>query len=131
MNRRRMLRNSALSLAALALRPERVLGQMNMAAMLQPAAASPWLDMFADALRIPPVLTPTVRGKTQFYNITLRPGLAKVHRDLPPTPIWGFDGVYPGPTIRATKDQPVVVRFVSQLPNSHGMNPAPTGPMYP
>lgn len=131
LNRRRMLRNSAFSLAALALRPDRVLGQMNMAGMLMPSGSSPWLTMYADALRIPPVLTPTLRGKTQFYNITLRPGLAKVHRDLPPTPIWGFDGVYPGPTIRATKDQPVVVRFVSQLPNSHGMNPAPAGPMYP
>lgn len=131
MNRRQMLRYSALGLAGLSTRSARSMGQMNMSAMFLPVGSSPWLPMFVDPLRIPPVLTPTARGKTQFYNITLRPGLAKVHRDLPPTPVWGFDGLYPGPTIRATKDQPIIVRFVSQLPNTHSMDAPPTGKMYP
>jgi FtsP/CotA-like multicopper oxidase with cupredoxin domain len=127
LSRRHMLRNSALSLAALAFSPRRVLGQMNMG----PSGSSPWLDMFVDPLRIPPVLTPDMRGKTQFYDMTLRAGLTKVHRDLPPTTVWGFNGLYPGPTIKATKGQPVVVRYVSQLPDSHGKNSSETAMMYP
>jgi spore coat protein A, manganese oxidase len=130
LNRRRMIRNSALSVVALALRPDRVLGQMTMANM-GPSGSSPWLTMFVDPLRIPPVLKPTLRGKTQSYNITLRPGFAKLHRDLPATPIWGFDGLYPGPTINATRGQPVLVRFESQLPDMHAKDPAAAPPMYP
>src|SRR3954464_12734260 len=110
LTRRRMLRNSALGLAALALRPDRVRAAMNME--MGASGTSPALTPFVDALRIPPVLTPTLRGKTQFYTLTMQAGLAKVHRDLPTTVIWGFNGLYPGPTIKATKGQPVVVRHV-------------------
>jgi spore coat protein A len=127
LTRRQMLRNSALGLAALAFTPRRVLGQMNM----EPSGASPWLTMFADPLRIPPVLTPIQRGKTQFYSLTLRAGLAKVHRDLPATPVWGFDGLYPGPTIKATKGQPVVMRHVSLLPATHGTDASEAKLLYP
>ena len=109
LSRRQMLRNSALSLAALTFSPRQLLGQMNM----EPSASSPWLDLFADPLRIPPVLTPVMRGKTQFYTTTMRAGLAKVHRDLPRTVVWGFDGLFPGPTIKATKGQPVMIRHVT------------------
>lgn len=130
LTRRRMLRNSALSLSALALRPHRVLGQMNMPGM-EPAGMSPTLTPFVDALRIPPVLKPTLRGKTQFYTLTMRAALAKLHRDLPTTVIWGFDGLYPGPTIKATKGQPVVVRHVSRLPDTHKLGGSEMEMMYP
>ncbi|HMP82204.1 MAG TPA: multicopper oxidase family protein [Verrucomicrobiota bacterium] len=132
LNRRRMLRNSALGLAALALNPVRALGNMNM--NMSPGGSSPWLTLYKDALNIPPVLKPEIRGKTHYYTVTLQTGLARTHSDLPPTPVWGFNGLYPGPTIKATKGQPVVVRFVSQLPDTHGMNAeasAEIGMMYP
>src|SRR4051794_21638533 len=97
LNRRQMLRKSALSLAALAVLPRRVFGQMNMG----PGGTSPTLIPFVNALKIPPVLSPVMRGKTQYYTMTMQAGLAKLHRDLPTTVVWGFDGIYPGPTIKA------------------------------
>ncbi len=129
LTRRRMLRASALGIAALALRPARVRGQMNMD--MGVSGTSPALAPFVDALRIPPVLTPTLRGKTQHYTITMRAGLAKTHRDLPSTVIWGFDGLYPGPTIQATKGQPVVIRQVSRLPDTHKQGASEMEMMYP
>jgi spore coat protein A len=122
-----MLRNSALGFAGLVLAPRRLLAQMNM----DPNGSSPPLTPFVDALRIPPVLTPVLRGKTECYTVTMKAGLAKVHRDLPLTVIWGFDGLYPGPTIKATKGQPVIVRHVSRLPDTHKAEGAEMTMMYP
>ena len=111
-----MLRNSALGLAALAFTPHRLFADdMDM----DPSGTSPALTPFVDALRIPPVLTPVLNGKTQIYNMTMQAGFSKLHRDLPKTLIWGFNGIYPGPTIRATKGQPVVVRQINRLPTVH------------
>lgn len=123
-----MLRNCLLGLSALAWRPPSVWGSGKMNMLMEPAGESPWLTLFTDPLRIPPVLKPEVRGKTHLYTITLQSGQTKTHSQLPATPIWGFDGIYPGPTIKAVKGQPVVVRFVSQLPETHEMTAtAPDG----
>jgi len=122
-----MLRNSALGVAALAMMPRRVLADMDM----DPSGTSPVLTPFVDALRIPPVLSPVMRGKTQHYTITMKAALAKLHRDLPMTVIWGFDGLFPGPTIKATKGQPVVIRHVSRLPDTHEDAASPMEMMYP
>jgi len=125
--RRQMLRNSVLGLSTLALMPRSARAQMEMNA----SGSSPFLTPFVDPLRIPPVLTPVVRGKTQFHTMTMRAGLVKVHRDLPTTVVWGFDGLFPGPTIRATAGQSVVIRHVSRLPDTHPMAGSSTAMMYP
>jgi len=122
-----MLRSSTLGLAALAMMPRRLPAEMDM----DPSGSSPLLTAFVDALRVPPVLAPVKRGKTQFYTITLRAALAKVHRDLPRTVVWGFDGLFPGPTIKATKGQPIVIRHVSRLPDTHQTAGSDRAMMYP
>jgi spore coat protein A len=33
--------------------------------------------------------------------------------------LWGYDGHYPGPTIEALRDRPIVVRWENQLPSQH------------
>ncbi|PYT71721.1 MAG: bilirubin oxidase [Acidobacteria bacterium] len=43
----------------------------------------------------------------------------KLHRDLPPTLVWGFQGSYPGPTLEARQGWPVQVQWVNNLPTSH------------
>jgi len=133
LNRRRMLRNSFLSLMTLASNPLRLLGSADMKMTMDAPGKSPWLDLFTDPLRLPPVLKPEVRGKTHLYTITLKQGSAKMHSRLPATSVWGFDGLFPGPTIKATKGLPVVVRFVSELPDTHGMSSGSDGLalMYP
>src|SRR5438045_3186346 len=114
LTRRKMIHRSALSLVALAGAPK-VLAQLIAKPgdpICRPFAslksvprslASPVLTPFVDALRIPPVLTPAIRGKTHFYALKMKAGLSKLHRDLPTTVVWGFNGLYPGPTIRAFK----------------------------
>ena len=132
-----MLRHSALGLAALATaraavaeavqRPKLKLKEpfCGPGVLFQPASqpgakTSPPLEPFVEPLRIPPVLNPVVRGKTHFHTLTMRAGLAKLHRDLPPTVVWGFNGLFPGPTIRVPKGCPAGVRQVNQLPDHAG-----------
>jgi spore coat protein A len=40
----------------------------------------------------------------------------KVHRDLPPTTLWGYSGSWPGPTIEVRRGQPFSVSWVNRLP---------------
>ena len=66
----------------------------------------------------------TVPADTEFYLIHQRPLLHSFHPDLPPNPLWGYDGRVPGPTFVAnsvTFPPPGVsgrlqlVRFVNDL----------------
>lgn len=75
------------------------------------------LEPYVDWLPIPPVATP-FRGRAggeAFYEITMKEFRQKLHRDLPPTTLWGYNGQYPGPTIEAYRDRPVRVRWVNDL----------------
>ncbi|MGE5175603.1 MAG: multicopper oxidase domain-containing protein [Hyphomicrobiales bacterium] len=75
------------------------------------------LQPYVDWLPIPSVAVP-VRGRAggaAYYEIRMKEFRQKVHRDLPPTTLWGFDGQVPGPTIEAYRDQPVRVRWINDL----------------
>lgn len=41
----------------------------------------------------------------------------KLHTDLAPTVLWGYEGTYPGPTIEAERGKPLRVRFRNKLQN--------------
>jgi spore coat protein A len=43
----------------------------------------------------------------------------KLHAQMPPTRLWGYQGWYPGPTIEAQSGVPLLVNWSSQLPTSH------------
>jgi spore coat protein A len=80
-------------------------------------AASNGLAQFVDALPIPPVIRPSANSVT---HIRMLPALQKVHRDLPPTPIWGFNGIWPGPTIEARHGTPIKIKYHNDaLPTTH------------
>ncbi|MEV6348660.1 multicopper oxidase family protein [Actinoplanes sp. NPDC051851] len=99
-------------------------------------------DPFIRPLPIPPILTPVRSDATgDHYEITQRPGTAEILPGIA-TPIWGYDGMFPGPTIVATSGRPVVVRHRNELPvpvavHLHGgLTPAesdgfPTDLLYP
>src|SRR5216684_4251408 len=55
-----------------------------------------------------------------FYQVTQQPGLANMSPQLPLQPIWGFDGISPGPTYHQTYGQPILVRNVNNLPSNNG-----------
>ncbi len=75
------------------------------------------LEPFVDPLPIPPVAQPTrgSAGGTASYEIAITQFQQQLHRDLPPTTLWGYDGMYPGPTIEAATDKPVTVNWISDL----------------
>ena len=73
---------------------------------------------FQVPLPIMPVLAPTsTDATTDYYDITMQVGQREILSGRLTT-IWGYNGLYPGPTIRATRDRTVVVRQVNNLQES-------------
>jgi spore coat protein A, manganese oxidase len=57
------------------------------------------LKKFVDSLPIPSVLRPVGHiGSAPYYEVTMQQVKQQLHRDLPPTTVWGYNGMYPGPT---------------------------------
>ena len=78
-------------------------------------AQSPFAPFQRD-LPIAPELAPVIsRRGVDVYDVDIREGLAEI---LPgfQTPIYGYDGIYPGPTIRARKGRAAIVRQHNALP---------------
>lgn len=80
------------------------------------------LTPYVDELPRPAVAVPVsgVPGGEASYVIPIREVSQKLHRDLPPTRVWGYGGSYPGPTIETTTDQPVTVTWWNDLRDSSG-----------
>jgi spore coat protein A len=74
---------------------------------------------FVDPLPIPPVLQPVhiVDGEP-FYEVRMLQNQQQLHRDFPPTTIWGYNGLYPGPTIEARRNHPIKVHWINDLPTT-------------
>lgn len=58
------------------------------------------LTKFADPLRIPPTLRP---GPDRTVHLTSAE--VQLHSELPPTPLWTYEGSFPGPTIEVRRGQ--------------------------
>jgi spore coat protein A, manganese oxidase len=72
-------------------------------------------EPFAVPLAIPPVLKPSrMKDGRDLYTLTMRAADAQILSDKS-TPIWGFNGRFPGPIIKVTKGEPVVVRQINHL----------------
>jgi FtsP/CotA-like multicopper oxidase with cupredoxin domain len=52
----------------------------------------------------------------KFYEMTIKEAQVQLHPALGGTTIWGFDGTFPGPVIKATYGEPVLVRLHNRLP---------------
>ncbi|WP_270181107.1 multicopper oxidase family protein [Alkalihalobacillus sp. CinArs1] len=78
------------------------------------------LEQFVDRLPIMPVIQPqSFKDQIPFYEVTMKESLLKLHRDLPPTRVWGYNGLFPGPTFQVFRDHPVRVLWKSDLPQKH------------
>ena len=85
------------------------------------------LARYVDPLPLPAVLSPAgtrphpeaPEKNIPYYRVAMRAFRAKVHRDLPPTMFWGYDGACPGPTLEAHSGEPILVEWVNELPNNH------------
>jgi spore coat protein A len=71
-------------------------------------------------LPIPPVAQPShIDDGIAHHRIEMVQFRRKVHPQLPPTTLWGYDGAWPGPTIEARAGRPVRVRWVNNLQSRH------------
>ena len=76
------------------------------------------LEPFCTKLVCPPVLRPARRDAVDHYRVEVSAGYARLHANLPPTPLWTYDGSYPGPTIEGWRDRPASVEWVNALTNA-------------
>jgi spore coat protein A len=78
------------------------------------------LQKFVDKLPILKTISPMKRDKgSSYYEVTMKEFSQKLHRDLGPTHLWGYNGTYPGPTFDVMNDETVFVKWINDLPNKH------------
>ena len=79
-----------------------------------------FLEKFVDALPIPSVIkAEKMIHNIPFYRVTMKQVQQKLHRDLPPTTVWGYNGLYPGPTFETQRNHPILVQWENKLPFEH------------
>jgi spore coat protein A len=102
-------------------------GPSRAALQVRPALDPNSLTRFVDPLPLLPVARPAgtrpspadAALKIPYYRIAMRPFETNVHRDLKPTRMWGFDSVFPGPTIEVRSGQEILVEWANELPDKH------------
>src|SRR6201996_2023938 len=140
LTRRRILQSAAQLGAALAAGsawadplPSRICtaNPLRKVVMRQPEAAPPSmlhpdrLAPFVDALPIPKTARTQETAtdpdhptrKIALYRIAMREAQVRIHRDLPPTRMWGYDGMVPGPTFDVRAGQPLLIEWANDRPS--------------
>lgn len=73
-----------------------------------------------DRLPIMAVVKPDRRNKKDdYYHIEMREFRQKLHADLPPTTLWGYNGQFPGPLFDVKQGRPIQVKWANKLPSRH------------
>ncbi|MHC3469689.1 O-aminophenol oxidase PhsA [Streptomyces sp. 7R007] len=80
------------------------------------APAEDELTPYAARLPVPPVLRPAHGDVLRETEIALRPTWVRLHPQLPPTLMWGYDGQVPGPTIEVRRGQRVRIAWTNRIP---------------
>ncbi|MFL6118738.1 multicopper oxidase family protein [Actinophytocola sp.] len=82
-----------------------------------PQAAAPnfGLTKFLDALRVPPVMRANSRRYRDELTITMTNTRARLHSQLPETPLWTYSGHFPGPTIEVRGGRRLRVAWTNEL----------------
>lgn len=100
------------------------------------SSLAPLPKPFQVALPVPPFAKPVkADSTTDFYELDVRPAAARILPGLD-TSIWGYDGIFPGPTIEARTGRRVSLLLNNRLPvpivhHLHGGRTAPESDGYP
>jgi FtsP/CotA-like multicopper oxidase with cupredoxin domain len=70
------------------------------------------LTPFVDKLAFPPR---RVVGEPHRLVVRLEPAMHRFHRDLPPSPVWAYDGSVPGPTVEVRRGVGLEVLWENRL----------------
>jgi spore coat protein A, manganese oxidase len=118
-NRRAFLKLFAQSLPALAL-PQCLGATKSVSSGRQVLRTPSSVDRYIDPLPIPKKLQPydIHKGKALF-RVRMVEFKQKLHSQLPPTKLWGYEGQYPGPIFETYKHKPIEVQWENHLPDSH------------
>ncbi|WP_081655629.1 multicopper oxidase family protein [Halopiger goleimassiliensis] len=82
--------------------------------------SSPDLEKWVDEVPRPGVAEPAgTKDGQPYYELEMNEFEQRLHSDLPPTTVWGYDGQFPGPTIEAEQGEPIYVRWQNDLPDEH------------
>jgi spore coat protein A len=85
------------------------------------------LARYVDPLPLPSMLRSTElqpdptnpSQKLPLYRVRIEELHSKLHRDLPPTRLWGFNGSSPGPVFETRSGQGLLVEWQNRLPAKH------------
>jgi len=78
------------------------------------------LARFVDALPIVPTISTFKKlNGVPFFEVDMRPLFKQLHRDLPKTALWGYNGMYPPPTFDVRRGTPIAVKWTNSLPGTH------------
>src|ERR1700735_5103323 len=102
-DRREFLKLCVTSASALALANVRASGGVRSAVENLVARTPASVDRYIDPLPIPKRLDPdrTNRGQDE-YRVRMLEFSQRLHSQLPPTRLWGYEGKYPGPTFEVS-----------------------------
>jgi len=81
------------------------------------------LEKFVDPLPNPlnAVINPVgMLDGAPYYEVTIGQFQQKLHRDLAPTTLWGYNNSYPGPTFEVDRGQRINVKWVNNLVDGSG-----------
>src|SRR4029453_13383473 len=89
------------------------------------APHSPTLQNLVDPLpRLLPAMRPnSMHDGSPLYEIAARSFRQQLHRDLPPTRLWGYAGQFPGPTFDVRRGQKIYVRWLNELSDTEFLIP--------
>lgn len=71
---------------------------------------------YTDALPVPPVLRPQTGEVLRETEIALSPTWVRLHAQLPPTLMWGYNGTVPGPTIEVRRGERIRIAWTNRIP---------------
>lgn len=72
---------------------------------------------YIDPLPVPKVLRPASADVLRETEIAIRPTWVRLHSQLPPTLMWGYDGTVPGPTIEVRRGQRIRLAWTNRVPD--------------
>lgn len=74
------------------------------------------LEKFVDQLPMQQAIEPIKKG---YYEVRMEEFFHRVHRDLGPTLLWGYNRQFPGPLFDVEQGEPIEVKWMNNLPRRH------------